>query len=80
MLLQSLISHHQFLKRILQPMKTWEDIKLMTLAISLPLLMENHISNDAFIFINRLSDLLFAIGRFMQTKILGEREIIYKKH
>jgi len=46
----------------------------------IPLLTENHISKDAFIFINRLSDLLFALGRYMQTKILGEREIIYRKH
>jgi cob(I)alamin adenosyltransferase len=44
-----------------------------------PLLQENHISKDAFIFINRLSDLLFALGRFLQIKN-GGTEIIYKKH
>lgn len=45
-----------------------------------PLLQENHISRDAFIFINRLSDLLFALGRYLQITVFGEREIIYKKH
>lgn len=37
------------------------------------------ISSEAFIFINRLSDFLFALGRFISIIIMKEEEIIYKK-
>lgn len=43
------------------------------------LLEEGHICEEAYIFVNRLSDLLFALGRFISVKILQESEKIYKK-
>jgi cob(I)alamin adenosyltransferase len=43
------------------------------------LLEEGHICEDAYIFVNRLSDLLFALGRYISVEILGEAEKIYRK-
>jgi cob(I)alamin adenosyltransferase len=45
----------------------------------IPLLEEGHISEEAYIFINRLSDMLFALGRYITVKIKSEAEKIYKK-
>lgn len=39
----------------------------------------DEISSEAFIFINRLSDFLFALGRYISIEIMREEEIIYKK-
>jgi cob(I)alamin adenosyltransferase len=39
----------------------------------------DEISSEAFIFINRLSDFLFALGRYISINIMREEEIIYKK-
>jgi len=43
------------------------------------LLETNEISEQAYIFINRLSDLLFAMGRHITINILLESEKVYKK-
>lgn len=45
----------------------------------IPLLEENEISEKAYIFINRLSDLLFALGRHITINILLESEKVYRK-
>lgn len=45
----------------------------------IPLLEEGHISEESYIFINRLSDMLFALGRYITIKINCESEKIYKK-
>ncbi len=39
----------------------------------------DEISSEAFIFINRLSDFLFALGRYISIEIMNEEEIVYKK-
>lgn len=45
----------------------------------IPLLEANEISEQAYIFINRLSDLLFALGRHITINILEEQEKVYRK-
>jgi cob(I)alamin adenosyltransferase len=45
----------------------------------LPLLEKQNISLDAFIFINRLSDFFFVLGRHISNNIYLQEEIIYKK-
>lgn len=45
----------------------------------IPLLEEKEISEQAYIFINRLSDLLFALGRHITINIYKEKEKIYRK-
>lgn len=45
----------------------------------IPLFEEKEISEEAYIFINRLSDLLFVLGRHITINIFGEGEKIYKK-
>lgn len=43
------------------------------------LVNEGNISEDAYIFINRLSDFLFVIARFVSDRIFLHQEHIYKK-
>lgn len=45
----------------------------------IPLFESGEISEQAYIFINRLSDLLFALGRHITINILKESEKIYRK-
>jgi cob(I)alamin adenosyltransferase len=45
----------------------------------LPLLEKQTISLDAFVFINRLSDFFFVLGRHISKNLYLEDEIIYKK-
>lgn len=43
------------------------------------LLNEGGISHEAFVFMNRLSDFLFVIARYVSQILFNENEIIYKK-
>jgi cob(I)alamin adenosyltransferase len=43
------------------------------------LLETEMISLDAYIFINRLSDFFFVLGRFISIKLYNKTEIVYKK-
>jgi len=43
------------------------------------LLEEGNISKDSFIFVNRLSDFLFTIARYVSLTIYKKPEIVYKK-
>jgi cob(I)alamin adenosyltransferase len=45
----------------------------------IPLFETGEISEQAYIFINRLSDMLFAMGRHITINILNESEKIYRK-
>lgn len=45
----------------------------------IPLFETGEISEQAYIFINRLSDMLFAMGRHITINILKESEKIYRK-
>jgi cob(I)alamin adenosyltransferase len=43
------------------------------------LLNEGGISQEAFVFMNRLSDFLFVMARYISLVLFCEKEIIYKK-